>query len=133
MDLGLNMQGGTLQRIPPTATKEQQAAALNGIIDRLNSMLKSQTFSDGSNRRMIIGYQKDGWGTGQDFGIKVSVAGVDVNRAADSELLFKMDLETWYFYDAGTQKNIMQIGKLPDDTYGWAIAKEGYDVSEGIS
>lgn len=126
------MQGGTLTRVPPTASPQQQAAVLNDIIDRLNGLLKAQVFSDGSNKRMIIGFQKDGWGAGQDFGIKVSIPGIDVTKATDAQLLFKMDLATWSYYDPSTGKNFMQVGVLPNGVGGIAVAKPGYNVSEAF-
>ena len=131
--LGTSMQGGYLQPIPPDADSQRQISTLNDIINRLNTMLKSQVFSDGTNKRMIIGYQKDGWGVGKDFGMKVSIPGVDVTAASDSQLLFKMDMETWFFYDADTHKNYMQMGTLPDGTGGFVIADDGYSVDEVYS
>lgn len=131
-DAGMPLAGGYLNRLSPNATKEEQTKALNDIIDRLNDQLKSQVFSDASNKRMIIGYQKDGWGVGKDFGIKISIPGVDVNQATDAQILFKMDLSTWFYYTEQDHKNFMQIGKLPDGTYGWAVADVGHDVSEGF-
>lgn len=149
MPPGLPMQGGTLQRVPPTASREQQVAVLNDIIDRLNSMLRTQVFSDGSNKRMLIGYQKDGWGVGMDFGIKVSIEGVDVNTATDEQLLFKMSVDHWTWRNAngdlvkdfdvtgGTDRyydengvNFMQIGLLPDESSGWVVATEGQNVED---
>lgn len=108
------------------------------------------------------------------FGQKVSLPGININSASDSELLYKLDYDnsnqtfygstgtiqfgkladgnlgmqtvdadgfvlfklegqTWYWYDKTTGKNIMQIGLLPDGTYGWAIADTGKDVADGIS
>lgn len=130
VDLGQALSGGMLQSLPPNATKEQQTAVLNDIINRLNNQLKSQVFSDGTSKRMIIGFQKDGWGVGKDFGIKISIEGVDVTTATDSQLLFKMDLQTWYYYDPTTHKNFMQFGVLPDASGGIAVAKAGVNVSE---
>lgn len=127
--LGQTLDGNYIQRLSPVATREEQIAALNSIIDRLNGMLKSQIFSDGTNKRMLIGYQKDGWGAGKDFGMKVSIAGVDVTQASDTQLLFKMDLATWYLYDPTTSKNYFQMGILPDGTGGFVIAKSGIDLS----
>lgn len=124
------LSGGALPYVPPNAPTDQQIAAINRIIDRLNQMLSQVVLSDGSTRRMFIGYQKDGWGTGKDFGIKISIPGVDVLQATDDQLLFKMDIETWYWYDANTTKNVMQVGKLPDGVYGWDVAETGYNVSE---
>lgn len=134
MDLGLGMQGGTLQPLQPNASNDQQTATINDIINRLNALLKSQVFSDGSNKRMIIGYQKDGWGSGKDFGIKISIDGVDVTKATDDQLLFKMDLQTWYFYNPDDDNhNVVQLGILPDGNGGIAVAKPGYDVEDAFS
>lgn len=130
--MGLQLGGGTLPRISPNASVEEQIAAINNVIDRLNIQLQSQTYSDGTSKRMIIGYQKDGWGTGKDFGIKISKQGFDVGTATDDQLLFKMDMNTWYFYDPTTSKNYMQFGILPDGSGGIATAKTGFNVSEGI-
>lgn len=40
---------------------------------------------------------------------------------------------TQMIYDISTGKNIIQIGKLPDGTYGMAVAKAGFNVSEAFS
>lgn len=40
---------------------------------------------------------------------------------------------TRYVYDISTTKNIIQDGKLPDNTYGQANAKAGFNVSDGIT
>lgn len=130
MGPGLQMNGGTLQRIPPTATKEEQAAVLNDIVDRLNAMLKTQVFTDGVSKRMIIGFQKDGWGVGKDFGIKVSIEGVDVTTATDEELLIKFDLETWFYYEDGL--DVGQVGKLPNGRNGEAWSKDGESVNDAF-
>lgn len=133
MGPGLSMSGGTLQNIPPNASREEQTAALNDVINRLNGLLKQQIFSDGTSKRMLIGYQKNGWGEGQDFGMKVSIEGVDVSKATDAQLLFKMDLTTWYYYDPTTNKNVVQLGILPDGKGGVAVAKAGNDVEDAFS
>lgn len=39
---------------------------------------------------------------------------------------------TRYIYDLSTIKNVMQDGKLPDATYGWAVAATNKNVSEGF-
>lgn len=124
------MDGGSLYPVPPNASNSQQITAINQIINQLNRMLKTQYYSDGQTKRMLIGYQKDGWGTGKDFGIKVSIPGVDVSTASDTQLLFKMDVETWYWYDETTGKNYMQVGKMPNNSGGIAVAKPGKNISE---
>ena len=151
--LGQPMDGGSLQNLPPNATNEQQTAVLNDVINRLNSLLRTQIFADSTNKRMLIGYQKDGWGVGQDFGIKVSIEGVDVNVATDEELLFKMGLEKWTwrdnegtlvkdfdiaggvetFYDPADGTDIGKQGILPNGLGGSAWAKDGESVTDAFN
>lgn len=93
--IGQPLSGGSLPRLEPTASKEEQTVVINDIVDKLNEMLKTQIFADGSAKRMLIGYQKDGWGLGSDFGIKVSLPGIDVTSATDAQLLFRMATDNW--------------------------------------
>jgi len=127
------LNGNTIPYIPPQATQQQQIASINRVIDIINGFQQKIIFSDATNRRMLIGYQKDGWGAGKDFGMKVSKPGVDVLDANDADLLFKMDLETWYFYDPETSINFMQIGVLPDGTGGQFVANKGVNVVDAFN
>ena len=47
---------------------------------------------------------------------------------ANGNVLFEMVGATWYWYDA-SGNNVMQVGLLPDGTYGWAVATPGNSVS----
>jgi len=47
--------------------------------------------------------------------------------------LFTMNGQTWSWYDKSSGKNVMQIGLLPDGSYGFAVAAYGYNVSDGFS
>lgn len=60
-----------------------------------------------------------------DFGI----AFVDTN----GNIIHKIVGATTYIYDATTGKNIIQEGKLPNGTYGLAVAKAGFNVADAIS
>jgi len=121
------LNGKTLPYVPPAADQSQQIRAINQIIDIINAFQQQIVFSDGTNKRMIIGYQKDGFGEGKDFGIKVSVDGVDVNDATDEQLLFKMDLASWVWYNGGIPNTL--IGASPDDgRAGIWTAKPGQNV-----
>lgn len=51
------------------------------------SIRTSQIVSDGVSNRVLLGYDKDGFGIGNDYGIKVSKSGYDVLTAADSNLI----------------------------------------------
>jgi hypothetical protein len=144
---GLSMDGGTLQRLPPNATREQQIAVLNDVIERLNSLLKTQIFADATSKRLLIGYQPSGWGPGIDFGIKMSIDGVDVTKATDDQLLFSMSIDAWTwrngngeimkqfvnetgtdsYYDGG--RNYVNIGlRKSPATKGFEMAKPGVDL-----
>lgn len=128
-ELGQPLDGGYLPSVPPNATNQVQIAALNDVINRLNTLLKTQVFSDGTSKRMLLGYQKDGWGVGKDFGIKISKEGVDVSTATDDQLLFKMDMETWRWFDPDA-RNYVNIGLRSTGTYGFEMAKPGVELSE---
>lgn len=130
---GLPLVGGYLQRVSGNASLEETQNAINGLVDHLNNQLQAQIFSDGKTKRMILGYQKDGWGSGKDFGIKISQEGVDVTVATDDKLLFKMDLQTWFFYDPVNGKNFMQMGVLPDGKGGFVVVEDGQDVADAYN
>lgn len=51
----------------------------------------------------------------------------------DGNLVSKWVGATLYFYDLDTGKNNIQLGVLPDDTYGLVVAKEGEDVEDIFS
>lgn len=117
-------------------TKQNLLQIINEF-NRQDTTLANKTpldlYSDGSSNRYAVGYLQNGWGAGKNVGIKVSQPGVEVTGAADSQLLYKYDLSTMFFYDASTGKNVMQIGLLPDGTYGWAVAAKGYNVADGYA
>jgi len=119
---GLPLQGGFLQSLAPNASKEEQTGVINDIINRLNDLLQTQVFSDGTNKRMLIGYQKNGWGPGKNFGIKISMVGIDVTLATHAQLLFSMDLATWQWFDP-TGRNFVNIGLRSTGTHGFEMAK----------
>lgn len=146
--VGMDLSGGTLQRIPANATLEQISGVLNDIIDRLNDQLAGQVFSDGTSKRLLIGYQKAGFEGGtSDFGIKMSRQGVDVTTATDAQLLFSMSLQNWTWRDSSgnvlkqfrnetgtdtffdkTGRNYVNTGVRPDNTVGLHMAKPGVNL-----
>lgn len=130
MQNGLSMDGGMLPKVPPNATREQQIAVLNDVIDRLNALLKTQVFADGTTKRMLIGYQKDGWGAGKNFGIKISQEGVDVMTARHDQLIFSMDMEVWQWLDPDESRNYVNIGKRATETFGFEMAKPNTSLDD---
>lgn len=127
--VGSALQGGFLPPVSPGSSQEVQIKALNDVINRLNILLKTQVFSDGNSKRMLFGYQKDGWGTGKDFGIKISAEGVDVTNASDDDLIFSMDMETWRWFDPES-RNFVNIGQRSSGTYGFEMAKPGVSLDD---
>lgn len=115
-NLGLPLQGGMLQRVPPNAPRDIQIAVLNDIVDRLNAQQKTVTLSDTTTRRWMNGYQSGGFGD-SDFGTKISRPGVDVVSATDEELVFLDDQQTRTYRD--TEGNlVLKEGLLPNGMYG---------------
>jgi hypothetical protein len=127
-DNGMALKGNYLQRIPGGADLATTQNTLNEVINRLNDMLQTQIFADATTKRMIIGFQQDGWGPGKNFGIKISQDGVDVTQATDDQLLFSMDLETWKWQDP-TGRNFVNIGLRAVGTYGFEMAKPSQDLN----
>lgn len=147
--LGQSLTGGTLQLLSPNASKEEQTAVINDIVDHINASLKTQIYADGTSKRMLIGYQKGGWDHGtSDFGIKISIPGVDVTTATDAQLLFSLSMSAWTwrnnsgqitkqfqaqtgtdsYYDP-TTRNYVNIGLRPSTaTQGFEMAKPGVDL-----
>lgn len=127
-DLGLGLDGGQLNEIPPNATREVQIATLNDIVRRLNGLLKTQSFSDATNKRFLQGFQEGGW-AGGDFGMKISLPGVDVLTARDDQLLFSWDWTTNTQIDYSDGVPRILKGTAPGDgRTGFWVSKLGQDV-----
>lgn len=133
-ELGMQFDGGSLQKLTPNASKEQQTAVINDILDRLNNLLQTTVQSDGTTKRYLQGYQKDGW-PGGDFGMKISLPGVDVTDATDEQLLFSWDYttNTQIFYDPKIPgRDVGMQGILPNEKSGSSWAKDGESVSDAF-
>lgn len=134
--MALNLDGGFLPNVPPNAGASAQNAALNDVINKLNGLLKTQAFSDGTNKRYLNGYQKGGF-PGGDFGLKISFPGIDVSDATDAQLIFMWDYTTnIQYHRAGSARyidtsddNRILTGFSPTDARpGNWISKIGEDV-----
>lgn len=58
--------------------------------------------SDGTNNRVLVGFQRDGFGDGKDYGIKVSQEGFDVNSASEDELVMSSGFNNFKIIQSGT-------------------------------
>lgn len=128
--IGMGLGGGNLVPIPPNASREEQIAALNDIIARLNAQLKSQTFTDGTNKRYISGYQAGGW-PGGDFGIKLSAPGYDVTDL-DAVLLYSWDFTTNQQVTYTNGVPTVLVGSAPGDGRGgvWSARANGNVIAQ---
>lgn len=89
--LGMRSSTGAIPELSETTTKAEYIIAMNKLIRDYNQRLTLTVQADSSGiNRFMYGYQKDGWGSGKDFGIKISKAGYNVLTAADADLLFKL-------------------------------------------
>lgn len=89
---------------------------------------------DGANNRIII--------TNPTDGTKVGIGTVPGSTTGefgfftlddDDNVIIKIVGPTMYVFDLLTSKNIIQIGKLPDSTYGMVVAKPDVDVADVFS
>lgn len=131
--LGLPMDASTLRRLTPNSSRDEQIFVLNQIIDRLNTSLQTNILSDGTNKRMLFGFQADGWGPGKSFGIKISQEGVDVSQASDEQLIFSMDMQTWRWFEPtsdATNRNYVNIGYRSTGTFGFEMAKPTEELDD---
>lgn len=97
-------------------TGKPQSTSLDGTIniDRGNNRIVI-TNTDGT--ALMLGALVDG-----TFGIAI--------LDADQFELYKMNGQTWFWYDKVNDTNVMQAGLLPDGTYGWVVAKQGFNVAD---
>lgn len=121
------LQGGSIERILP---RQISTGSMRGTQIVGYGAVKI----DGSNNTISI--TAPSTSTTINVGVipTATITGVGLSIVDSSGFtLFKMDGQTWYWYDKTTTKNVMQIGKLPDGTYGTAIAKSGFNVQDAFS
>lgn len=86
----------TLNEQPITPTNLQGDEAIN------HSSQEGLVVGDGTTDRVLVGFQKDGFGTGQDYGIKVSQEGVDVKTADNDDLVMSSSFNMFKIALSGT-------------------------------
>lgn len=130
--LGMQFNGGTLETVAPNASREEQVRVINDIIARLNDLLKTQTFTDGKNKRYINGYLAGGW-PGGDFGVKLTAPGYDVTDP-NAVLLYSWDYTTNQQITYTNGVPVVLVGNSPLDNEGgvWAVAP-GYNVIDELN
>lgn len=84
------------------------------LINKSNQ--QGQSVGDGTNERVITGYQKDGFGTGKDYGIKVSQDGVDVRTASDDQLVMSSAFNMFKIVGTGEVTIVKQANSTSANT-----------------
>jgi len=79
-----------------------------------NDQTNGYVVSDGTNNRVLIGYDKDGFGTGKDFGIKVSKEGYEVSTTGDANLIMNSAYNMFKIVATGTA-----IVTVPNPYVAW--------------
>lgn len=72
----------------------------NELINKNNQ--QGNIVGDGTQQRVLTGFQKDGFGDGKDYGIKVSQEGFDVRTATDDQLVMSSGFNMFKIVDTGT-------------------------------
>lgn len=75
--------------------------------------------------QVLVGYQKDGFGTGIDQGIKVSKQGYDVKTAADSQLIMSSAFNSFKIVATG----VVLISKDPNSALAHASIQHGLSTA----
>lgn len=88
----MNME--SVQPTTPTNTSGQEQ------INKSNQ--QGNTVSDGTNERVLMGFQKNGFGDGKDYGLKVSQEGFDVRSASDDELVMSSGFNLFKIVASGS-------------------------------
>jgi hypothetical protein len=99
----------------------------DGVLAIDNNTQAGTTVGDGTTERVLVGFQKDGFGVGQDYGIKVSQDGFDVKTATDEQLVMSSAFNMFKI----VQTDTVTVGELEVDTTSAApiIASTSLDIS----
>jgi hypothetical protein len=74
----------------------------SGKVTINNTVAQGTLVNDGNNDRILLGFQKDGFGTGVDYGLKISKDGEDVKTASNDNLIFNSAQNVFKIVGAGT-------------------------------
>lgn len=91
-------------------------------------------------RQVATGVTRGTWRINNTDGSYITIGVIPNNGGfgfaffdSSNNLVSKDTGVTEYVYDVSTGKNNMQLKKLPNGTYGFAVAASGYNVADGYS
>lgn len=107
--------------IIPKASDGAKASAENDNFKQLNDQLRSNIIKDETGTpRVILGYYPDGWGSGNDYGIKVSKEGQNVTTATDANLIMSSAFNM--FKIVSTAEVVISVGTTAGTVYSETVA-----------
>ena len=84
-------------------SEEAEASMLNGNFQEIDNKFRTNVIKDKTGTpRVLIGEQADGFGSGDDYGIKVSQAGSDVTTTTDDNLVMSSAFNMFKIVQSGT-------------------------------
>lgn len=78
----------TPNRPQADTSPSDMVAQYNQNFDALDDQDRTKIIRNGTTPTLLFGYQKDGFGTGVDYGLKVAKSGKDVTTATATDLAF---------------------------------------------
>lgn len=100
----------TIQSGTPLA---DNLARINDNFKAIDDENRTKIIKEGDTPRVLLGYQADGFGTGQDYGIKVSQNGSNVLDAPASDLIMSSQFNNFKIISTGT----VSVNKAANDEY----------------
>ena len=81
---------------------EQSKPIINEAFAAIDGENRTKIIKNGSTPTVLMGYQKDGFGTGVDYGFKVAKSGFNVTTADDEDLAFSSAFNSLKIVESGT-------------------------------
>lgn len=103
----------TPSTIQPGTPLEDNLARINDNFKAIDDENRTKIIREGDTPRILFGYQKDGFGVGSDYGLKISQPGYDVTTATDTELVFNSNYNSFKILATGT----ISVSKAANDSF----------------
>ena len=81
---------------------EQSKPIINEAFAAIDGENRTKIIKNGNTPKLLMGYQKDGFGTGVDYGLKIAKEGYDVTTATDAQMAFNSAFNTFKVVQMGT-------------------------------
>jgi len=110
----------SLRPIGLTSDIKQVTMVANDNFRVIDNQFRTNVIKTGDGGSLVFGQQSD-----DTYGTSFYDSAGNLQRRTTAE--------TDFYYDTSDGRNYMQIGKLPDGSYGVAIAESPNDVGDAIT